>query len=227
MKKQVALLVDAEWFRKVLTPALFSRTPSSALVPGTPRPVITADQFYRNACAALDSNDEELFRFFCYDCEPFDKQQRNPVDQSLIRFGKGHPVYEERMRFFQEIGALPYVALRRGVVKGRGWEIKETVVNQMLATPHAAAPLLATDIKYGMEQKGVDMRIGMDFATLSLKQLVQRIILLSGDTDMVPAIKLARREGIQVCVVQVGTHGRLAPALIEDADLVRTITPVS
>ena len=82
------------------------------------------------------------------------------------------------------------------------------------------------DLKYGMEQKGVDMRIGMDFATLSLKRLVDRIILVSGDTDMVPAIKLARREGIQVGVVQVGTHGRLAPTLIEDADFVRPIAPM-
>lgn len=226
MKKQVALLVDAEWFRKVLTPALFPRTPATGTAPATPRPIITADQFYRNACAALDSAEEELFRFFCYDCEPFAKHQRNPVDGSWIRFGPGHPTYEERMRFFQEIGAMPFVALRRGVVKGRGWEIKEAFTDQLLATPHATVPLSARDIKFGMEQKGVDMRIGMDFATLSLKRLVDRIILLSGDTDMVPAIKLARREGIQVGVVQVGTHGRLAPALIEDADFVRTITPV-
>jgi len=92
--------------------------------------------------------------------------------------------------------------------------------------PHGTVQLSAADIRYGLEQKGVDMRIGMDFATLSLKRLVDRIILISGDTDMVPAIKLARREGIQVCMVQVGTRGRLAPTLIEDADLVRTIMPV-
>jgi len=199
-----------------------STTPSSN--PATP--AITADLFYRNACASLDPQEEDLFRFFCYDCEPFDKQQRNPVDQSWVRFGKGNPVYTERMRFFEEIGALPYVALRRGVVKGRGWEIKDSFTSQLLSSPHGTVTLSAGDIRYGMEQKGVDMRIGMDFATLSLKRLVDRIILISGDTDMVPAIKLARREGIQVCMVQVGTHGRLAPTLIEDADLVRTINPV-
>lgn len=205
---------------------LISSNPTTGATSPISRAAITADQFYRNACKTLDPADEELFRFFCYDCEPFDKPQRNPVDLSWIRFGRGHPVYEERMRFYQEIAAMPFVALRRGAVKGRGWEIRESVTVQMLATPHAPAPLLATDIKYAMEQKGVDMRISMDFATLSLKRLVHRIILLSGDADMVPAIKLARREGIQVCVAQVGTHGRLAPVLIEDADLVRTITPV-
>jgi len=129
------------------------------------------------------------------------------------------------MRFFREIGALPSVALRRGVVVGRKWEIKEAVTDRLLAAPHATVTLAADDIRFGLEQKGVDMRSGMDFATLSLKQLVDRIILISGDTDMVPAMKLARREGIQVCLVQVGSRGRLAPSLIEHADLVRTITP--
>ncbi|MCX6938790.1 MAG: NYN domain-containing protein [Verrucomicrobia bacterium] len=239
MKKKVAILVDAEWFRKMLKGAFAPRAvpssaapvtppaPSAPTAPATPVVAITADLFYRNACAALDPLEEDLFRFFCYDCEPFDKQQRNPVDQSWVKFGKGNPVYEDRMKFFREIGALPYVALRRGVVKGRGWEIKESFTSQLLSAPHGTVTLAAGDIRYGMEQKGVDMRIGMDFATLSLKRLVDRIILISGDTDMVPAIKLARREGIQVCMVQVGTQGRLAPTLIEDADLVRTITPTA
>ena len=209
-------------------PAASSAAPATAPVaaPAAPPPTITADLFYRNACAALDLNEEELFRFFCYDCEPFAKPQRNPVDRSWIRFGPGHPVYNDRIRFFEEMGTKPFVALRRGVIKERGWEIKEAVTNRMLTTPHAPVPLAATDIKFAMEQKGVDMRIGMDFATLSLKRLVDRIVLISGDTDMLPAIKLARREGIQVCVVQVGMNGRLAPTLIEDADLVRMITPV-
>jgi len=51
---------------------------------------------------------------------------------------------------------------------------------------------------------------------------VDRIILLSGDMDMAPAIKLARREGIRVAVTQIG-GARLPDQLIEDADLVRTI----
>ena len=217
MRKRTAVLVDAEWFRKMLKLAFSSPAFASA-------PAVTAESFYRNACTALDT-EEELVRFLCYDCEPFGDHQRNPVDQSWVRFGRGHPTYEERMRFFREIGALPFVALRRGVVVGRKWEIKEAVTDRLLAAPHATVTLAADDIRFGLEQKGVDMRIGMEFATLSLMQLVDRIILISGDTDMVPAMKLARREGIQVCIVQVGSRGRLAPSLIEHADLVRTITP--
>jgi len=221
MKKKTAILVDAEWFRKVLRSAL----PSSTLLAHLLDP-ITADVFYRNACLALLSEEEELFRLFCYDCEPFANPQRNPIGGSLVKFGSASPMYRERMQFFKELAALPYVALRRGTVKGRGWEIRKQAASRIFTTPNEPATLSASDINYALEQKGVDMRIGMDFATLSLKRLVERIILISGDTDMVPAIKLARREGIQVCLVQVGTQGRLAPALIEDADLVRQITPV-
>lgn len=40
------------------------------------------------------------------------------------------------------------------------------------------------------------MRIGLDIADLANKKLVDQIILISGDSDFVPAAKHARREGI-------------------------------
>ena len=52
------------------------------------------------------------------------------------------------------------------------------------------------DVKYDVRQKGVDMRIGLDIASLAYKKLVDQIILVAGDSDFVPAAKLARREGI-------------------------------
>lgn len=48
----------------------------------------------------------------------------------------------------------------------------------------------------GLRQKGVDMRIGVDITSLVLKKQADTIILVSGDSDFVPAAKLARREGI-------------------------------
>ena len=40
------------------------------------------------------------------------------------------------------------------------------------------------------------MRIGLDIATVSLKKQADTIILVAGDSDFVPAAKLARREGV-------------------------------
>jgi uncharacterized LabA/DUF88 family protein len=52
-------------------------------------------------------------------------------------------------------------------------------------------------VSLGLRQKGVDMRIGLDITTLTLKRQVDTIILVAGDSDFVPAAKLARREGIE------------------------------
>ena len=52
-------------------------------------------------------------------------------------------------------------------------------------------------VSLGLRQKGVDMRIGIDIASLTLKQQVDTIILVAGDSDFVPAAKMARREGIE------------------------------
>ena len=42
------------------------------------------------------------------------------------------------------------------------------------------------------------MRIGIDIASLTLKKQADTIILVSADSDFVPATKLARREGVEV-----------------------------
>lgn len=49
----------------------------------------------------------------------------------------------------------------------------------------------------GLRQKGVDMRIGLDITSITLKKQADTIILVTGDSDFVPAAKLARREGVE------------------------------
>ena len=53
------------------------------------------------------------------------------------------------------------------------------------------------DVSFGLRQKGVDMRIGLDIASMTLKRQVDTLILVTGDSDFVPAAKLARREGVE------------------------------
>lgn len=40
------------------------------------------------------------------------------------------------------------------------------------------------------------MRVGLDIASVSYKRQVDQIVLVAGDSDFVPAAKLARREGV-------------------------------
>ena len=62
----------------------------------------------------------------------------------------------------------------------------------------------ARDIVPRIEQKGVDMRIGLDIDSLALKRIVDAIVIVTGDSDLVPAMKLARREGLQVFLDTLG-----------------------
>lgn len=66
------------------------------------------------------------------------------------------------------------------------------------------------------------MRIGIDIASMSERGIVERVVLLSGDTDMVPAMKHARKSGIQVVVVELPNR-RLPPELLTHADIHRKI----
>ncbi len=60
------------------------------------------------------------------------------------------------------------------------------------------------------------MKIGIDIATLAYKKLVDQIVLISGDSDFVPAAKLARREGIDFVLDSMGNH--IADDLLEHID---------
>lgn len=207
--KKVALLVDGEWFRRRLDDALADKLPKG----------VTADVMYRNAVSILENN-EEIFRIFYYDCPPFDGIETNPIDGSKIEFRK-LAKYAARHRFLHEFKSKDFVAMRMGIAKQRGWTLTESYIKKAISGRNR--PLQASDVLLSVEQKGVDMRIGIDAATLSLKRIVDRIILISGDIDMIPALKLARREGIQVILVQVVSP--LTRLLDEDADLVRCLTP--
>lgn len=53
-------------------------------------------------------------------------------------------------------------------------------------------------VNLGLRQKGVDMRISLDIASITLKRQADTIILVTGDSDFAPATRLARREGMEV-----------------------------
>ena len=100
--------------------------------------------------------------------------------------------------FHEQMRRQRKVALRMGRLSAS--ELRYTL------TPDAQKRLLRGDLDLAaltekhftlqIGQKGVDMRIGLDIASLAYKKQVNQIILIAGDSDFVPAAKLARREGI-------------------------------
>jgi uncharacterized LabA/DUF88 family protein len=84
-----------------------------------------------------------------------------------------------------------------------GWQIKPSIQTQLFKHPR---PLIASDLVPKFEQKGVDLRIGLDIARLALCHHVRTVVVVTGDSDFVPALKFARREGVRVYLDTMG-HG--------------------
>lgn len=76
------------------------------------------------------------------------------------------------------------------------WSIKNRPTEKLLKNEIKVEDLTENDVQLDMKQKGIDIKIGVDIASLAIKKQVDKIILISGDADFVPASKLARREGI-------------------------------
>lgn len=213
--KKTAILIDAEWFRIGLQKVLGNQLGHAG---------VTADILYRNALQSLNPGEEELYRMFYYDCPPYQGRETNPISQMDVDFST-QAKFRARTTFLNEIARKDFVAMRLGVVRARGWTLNDRWVKSAISQPTVVSPQ-AQDVYFSLEQKGVDMRLGIDVATLALKKQVERIIVISGDTDMIPAIKLARREGVQVVLVALQNGTGINKHLIEDSDLVRTITAV-
>lgn len=169
------------------------------------------------------ARDKYLYRIFYYDCFPLDKKAHNPITKKSIDFKKT-PQYEFRTAFFEELKRKRKVALRIGDIReSNNWLINPKKTKELLNGKLQINQLQEKDVYFDMVQKGVDIRIGVDIASLAYKRLVQQIILISGDSDFVPAAKVARREGIDFVLDPM--HNHINPALFEHIDGLKSYSP--
>ena len=94
------------------------------------------------------------------------------------------------------------------------------MLNNKLAISDLTDDHFTLDIK----QKGVDMKIGLDMATIASKKQVEKIILITADSDFIPAIKMARKEGI---IIQLDPmqNEYIKQELLEHLDILASVFP--
>ncbi|WP_231366602.1 NYN domain-containing protein [Thioalkalivibrio sp. ALE31] len=103
------------------------------------------------------------------------------------------------------------------------WRLKQHALHALCQGARDWTDITDADFHLDLRQKGVDMRLGIDIAALSFKQQVNQIILVSGDSDFVPAAKLARREGIDFILDPM--WATIRPDLHEHIDGLRSVCP--
>jgi uncharacterized LabA/DUF88 family protein len=179
-------------------------------------PVEVMESLSRNALLA---ESRHFYRIFFYDCPPLEKRMHTPLARKSIDFSKS-PEAIFRRQLHREILKLRKVALRLGRLNETSrWRLTEAATAKLISNPEQFKPQ-DSDFEIDTKQKGVDMRLGLDVASLAFKRQVDQIVIVAADADFVPAAKLARREGIDVILDRMGERNAAAD-LLEHVDALR------
>lgn len=134
----------------------------------------------------------EILRTYYYNCLPY--QKSHPTSEESARFAQAQ-------KFYNALRALPRFEVREGMLVYRGDDER-------------GQPIYV--------QKGVDIQFGVDLVMLSVKQQISHAALIAGDSDLVPAIHVAKDEGVLIHLYHGTTPHRV---LVQVADERTQITP--
>lgn len=148
---------------------------------------------------------KELYRIFYYDCPPMDRKIYHPWTKKQVDFSKTD-LFKWSNTFFDELKKKRKFALRLGKLADAQahYSLHDKVLRNLCNGKIKFEELTENDFLINVDQKGVDMKIGLDIASIAYKKQVDQIVLISGDSDFVPAAKLARREGIDFILDPLG-----------------------
>ena len=206
-----AILVDGGFYRKKFEKKL----------PHTPEEAADALMHYCYRHLTEHHIKHDLYRIFYYDCPPCGKKIFHPLHNRTIDFSKSE-YYVWMEAFLKELTKKRKVALRLGRIDegSASYVLTGRAIKDIVTGKREVTSLTDDDFVTAIKQKGVDMKIGVDIASLAYKQQVTQIVLIAGDADFVPAAKLARREGVDFVLDPLGAT--IKPDLFEHIDGMRS-----
>lgn len=183
----VAILVDGAFYQKRAKALFGPKTPEERAA--------ELDSYCHRHIRRYDNR--YLYRVFYYDCPPSDAVVWNPVTGKNVPLSKS-PIYTWTKEFHRALCSKRKFALRMGELLETqgGYLLKPESLKALCSGRKSIEDLDENDLRLDIRQKGVDMKMGIDVASLAYGKFVNQIILIAGDSDFVPAAKLARRQGI-------------------------------
>lgn len=206
---KAAILIDGGYFLKrlpIVRPDIDSADPEA--VAGSVRQLVRRHLDQLNKVHSLPNPFQLLYRTFYYDARPYCGKAHKPISNSAIDYAKTDQA-RFRERLFDFLRSSRNLAVRLGEVRKdnrRSWILSPEPQKELLNGRLVVEDLTDDDFTPALRQKGVDMRIGLDIASLAIKGHANIIILVSGDSDFVPAAKLARRESVQFVLDPLWQH---------------------
>lgn len=119
----------------------------------------------------------ERFRTYVYDALPYKGNPPNAWESSL---------FAEKQKFKSYLDSQPSFLTRYGVC---------------MRIPNKSCQMKERDLGPQCEhitQKGVDVRFSIDLVSLAADKRIDKAILITGDSDFIPAIEYARNQNMKV-----------------------------
>ena len=156
-----------------------------------------ASELARYCRAHANHENAELYRIFYYDCDPIAKKVFHPLHNRTFDQSKT-PEYAWKTSFFDELAKIRKLAIRKGQTLEASGEfvLKSSVSKDLVRGKRDVGSLDDSDYILDVQQKGVDVRIGLAVALLAMNRYADQIVLITGDSEFGPAAKFARRNGV-------------------------------
>ena len=183
---RMAVLVDGGFYLKRAKSLRGFKSPKSR-----------ANELVKYCAAHVKHENAELYRIFYYDCDPVNRKAYHPLHDRTFDQSKTDE-YAWKMDFFKELAGKRKLAIRKGQALETSGEfvLKASVSKDIVRGKRTLDTLTDDDFVFNVQQKGVDVRIGLDVALITMNKYADQIVLVTGDSDFVPAAKFARRNGV-------------------------------
>ena len=138
-------------------------------------------KFVNEIVNTISSNTKEpldLLRTYYYNCLPYQSSPPTAFEEKQ---------FASKRSFFGALTRLDKFLVREGRLAFRGQDNRGEPIFQ---------------------QKRTDLLLGLDFALLSGKRQITHAALVAGDSDFIPAVEIAKQEGVVVSLFHGPTKDR-------------------
>ena len=173
---------------------------------------------------------ERLFRIFFYTAMPMSSGELSKFINDTKRYQNSPELnafqtYWNTPLHLNDASSTPLAKQEKNYTKAK--EFQENLMKSnlyALRLGQQRCQNLEANGRPNLAQKQVDMLIGIDVSHVSFFKLVDTVIIFSKDTDMIPALKVARVSGLQTIIASVGESGHPDIRLQKHSDFRRTRT---
>lgn len=194
-RKKIIIILDGGFVKKKLEKIHKTRSVTANMIEGLCKTEIMQRIPNPTEC--------EIFRIYFYDAPPLEAVVQNPISNKSEKLGETLMASTNKA-LHRNLELTPNFAVRMGFLSQNGWELKKKVLKKSLGKN---ITVTENDIRPNIVQKGVDLRMGLDIAQVAIKKMADILILVAGDSDLIPAMKFARKEGLLVYLDTLGHQG--------------------